>query len=109
MNLSPSLGDFELAILVSLVALDEPYGAAIRREVSERLERDVSVGAVYVTLQRLEAKGLLTSGMTDPLPVRGGRSRRTYRLTRDGEQALQAARASRERLWQGVPVKPKPA
>lgn len=105
----PALGDFELAVLVALVALDEPYGAAIRREVSSRLGRECAVGAVYVTLQRLEDKGLVSSHMTDPLPIRGGRSRRSYRLTKDGERALLAARAVRDRLWQGVPVKARPA
>lgn len=95
---TPSLGDFELAVLLSLVSLDEAYGAAIRREVSVRLRRDCSIGAVYTTLQRLEEKGVLRSWATEPTAVRGGRSRRCYALTRLGERALREARAPRERL-----------
>lgn len=94
----PSLGDFELAVLLSLVSLDEAYGAVIRRDVSERLDRDCSIGAVYTTLQRLEEKGVLRSWATEPTPMRGGRSRRCYALTRTGARALREARAPRERL-----------
>jgi DNA-binding PadR family transcriptional regulator len=104
-----SLGEFELAVLVSLAALDDAYGAAIRREVSRRLDRDCTVGAVYTTLQRLEDKRLIASWTSDPTPVRGGRSRRCYRVTPNGERALRAARESRERLWKGVQRDWKPA
>src|ERR1043166_2720208 len=96
------LGDFELAVLLSVVAIDDAYGAAIRREVSRRLGRDCTVGAVYTTLQRLEDKRLVTSWMTEPTPVRGGRARRGYRVTAAGDRALRAARETRERLWKGV-------
>src|SRR3954469_4494165 len=100
----PTIGDFELAVLVSLAALDDAYGAAIRREVSRRLGRDCTVGAVHTTLQRLEEKGLVTSWTSDPTPVRGGRARRCYKATRVGERALRDAHAVRERLWVGVLV-----
>lgn len=104
-----TIGDFELAVLVSLAALDDAYGASIRREVSRRLGRDCTVGAVYTTLQRLEEKGCIESWTSDPTPVRGGRSRRCYRLTSGGSRALVTARAERERLWMGVEAGWKPA
>jgi DNA-binding PadR family transcriptional regulator len=98
----PSLGEFELAVLLSLTTLDDAYGAAIRREVSRRLGRDCTVGAVYTTLQRLQDKGLITSWTSDPTPVRGGRARRCYRSTPAGDKSLSAARETQQRLWKGV-------
>ena len=69
--MTPStLGDFELAVLVSLTALDDAYGASIRRQLSARLGRDCTVGAVYTSLQRLEEKRFITSWTTEPIPVR---------------------------------------
>ena len=105
----PTIGDFELAVLLSLAALDEAYGASIRREVSRRLGRECSVGAVYTTLQRLEEKRLISSWTSDPTPVRGGRARRCYEITPAGDRALRSARATRERLWKGVASAWKPA
>jgi PadR family transcriptional regulator PadR len=104
-----TLGDFELAILLSLASLDDDaYGASIRREVSRRLGRECTVGAVYTTLQRLEDKALLTSWTSEPTPVRGGRARRCYKLTPAGDRALRAARTVRERLWKGVAIDWRP-
>lgn len=105
---SASLGDFELAVLLTVAALDEGYGAAVRRDVSRRLGRECTVGAVYTTLQRLEDKKLLRSYTTDPTPVRGGRSRRCYALTAEAHRVLQGARQVQGRLWEGVPLKVKP-
>jgi PadR family transcriptional regulator PadR len=104
-----SLGEFELAVLVTLASLDDAYGAAIRREVSRRLGRECAVGAVYTTLQRLEEKRLITSWMSSPTPVRGGRSRRCYKITPAGGRALREARTIRERLWSGVKTDWRPA
>ncbi len=103
-----SLGDFELAVLLTVAALDEGYGAAVRRDVSRRLGRACTVGAVYTTLQRLEDKRLLRSYATEPTPVRGGRSRRCYELTPEGHRALRDARQVQGRLWEGVPLPVKP-
>ena len=99
---SISLGEFELAVLVSVTTIDDAYGASIRREVSRRLDRDCTVGAVYTTLQRLEDKQLVTSWTSEPTPVRGGRARRCYKTTAIGARALREARATRQRLWEGV-------
>jgi PadR family transcriptional regulator, regulatory protein PadR len=101
----PSLGTFELSMLLTVARLgDDAYGLAIRRDLSERTEREHSAGAVYTTLQRLEDKGLLSSRASAPLPVRGGRSRRYYALTGTGALALRHAERAAASLWAGVGV-----
>ena len=98
-----SLGSLELAALLAVARLgDEAYGLAVRRDLAERIGRDYSVGAVYTTLQRLEDKGLLTSRASDPLPVRGGRSRRHFKLTGAGVRAIRDAERHAASLWAGV-------
>src|SRR5438105_840789 len=78
-----------LATLLAVSRLSrEAYGLNIRRDLTERMGREYAVGAIYTTLQRLETKGLLASHASDPIPVRGGRSRRHYRLTGAGSRAL---------------------
>lgn len=109
---SPTLGTLELAALLAVVRLsDDAYGLAVRRDLAARTGRDCSVGAVYTTLQRLEDKGLLTSHATDPLPVRGGRSRRRFTLTGAGARALHDAERHAASIWAGVGtiMRPKPA
>ena len=106
------LGPFELTVLLAVARLgDEAYGLAIRRDLAARTERDHSVGAIYTTLGRLEEKGLVVSRMSDPLPVRGGRARREFRLTGAGERALREARRVSASLWAGVgpTLGPEPA
>jgi PadR family transcriptional regulator, regulatory protein PadR len=86
------LGDLELATLVAVARLDrDAHGLAIRSEVSDRARHDYSVGAIYTTLERLEQKGLLKSWMTEPLPIRGGRSRRQFELTTAGRESIREA------------------
>jgi DNA-binding PadR family transcriptional regulator len=70
---------------------EEAYGAAIRQEIHARSGRDVSINAVYTTLDRLEAKGLLRSWVGDPTPQRGGRRRKFYALKPAGVAALRHA------------------
>ena len=107
-----SLGTLELAALLAVVRLGEDaYGLAVRHDLAERTGRELSVGAVYTTLQRLEEKGLLRSHASAPLPVRGGRSRRHYALTGAGARAIRDAERHAKSIWAGVgsPVRPKPA
>jgi PadR family transcriptional regulator, regulatory protein PadR len=100
---SRSIGEFELAILLSIASLGEDaYGVAVRAAVSKRLGREGSIGAVYTTLQRLENKGFVKSWTSDPSPVRGGRAKRYFELTAAGDRALRAAQATAERLWSGT-------
>jgi PadR family transcriptional regulator PadR len=87
-----ALGDFEQLVLFGVLRLDsEAYGAAIRQEIHARSGRDVSINAVYTTLDRLEAKGLLRSWVGDPTPQRGGRRRKFYALRPAGVAALRHA------------------
>jgi DNA-binding PadR family transcriptional regulator len=88
----PALGDFEQLVLLGVLRLgDEAYGAAIRHEIHQRSGRDISISAVYTTLDRLESKGLLRSWVGEPTAQRGGRRRKFYALKPAGEAALQQA------------------
>jgi PadR family transcriptional regulator PadR len=93
------LGTFEEQVMLAVLrTAQEAYGMSVRRELERVTERDVTIGAVYATLDRLEAKGLIASGRS-----RGdGPSRRVFEVTRRGAQALAESKAMRERLWRGV-------
>jgi len=89
---TPALGDFEQLVLMGVLRLNsEAYGAAIRQEIHARSGRDVSINAVYTTLDRLERKGLLKSWTGEPTPQRGGRRRKFYALRPAGLTALRGA------------------
>jgi len=104
-----TLGSLELAALLAVVRLaDDAYGLAVREDLAERTGRELSVGAVYTTLQRLEDKGLLRSRSTAPLPVRGGRSRRQYTLTGAGARAIRDAERHAESIWTGITMRGRP-
>ena len=86
---STALGDFEQLVLFGVLRRgEEAYGAAIRQEIHARSGRDVSINAVYTTLDRLERKGLLRSWIGEPTAVRGGRRRKFYGLRPAGISAL---------------------
>ena len=96
--------DFEQQVLLAVWRLgDAAYGASVRDEIEERTGKEVAQGAVYVTLVRLEKKGLLRSHLSDPTPVRGGKAKRFFEILPDGIAGVTAARASMERLWEGLP------
>ena len=97
------LGEFEQMVLLAVLqAGPEAYGITIHDEIRQRARRRVALGAVYMTLDRLEKKGLLTSTLSAPLPERGGRARRCYRVTRPALAALQASRRALFSLWDGL-------
>ena len=105
----PTLGSLELSALLAVARLgDDAYGLAVRQDLSERAGRDYSVGAIYTTLQRLEDKGLLASRASEPLPVRGGRSRRHFRLTGAGTRAIRNAERQAKSMWAGVGAQVRP-
>lgn len=98
-----SLGEFEQLVLLAVVALgDRAYAVPVRREIERVAQRAVTRGAVYITLDRLEQKGLLTSLLGEATPERGGRARRYYRATTVAVAALRRNRASLERMWAAV-------
>ncbi|SDM52601.1 Transcriptional regulator PadR-like family protein [Catalinimonas alkaloidigena] len=98
------LGEFEEIVLLTVgVLYDEAYGVAIKDEIEERAQRNVSVGALQSALRRLEQKGYLTSRTGDPTEQRGGKPKRYFTLTAYGKQALQQARDIRVSLWEALP------
>jgi PadR family transcriptional regulator, regulatory protein PadR len=84
---------------------DDAYGAAIRQQLRERADRDVSPGAIFTTLERLEGRGLVTSRYGEPTPERGGRRKRFYSLTREGRVALAKSFAVVRRMARGLEPK----
>jgi PadR family transcriptional regulator PadR len=96
------LGTFEQAVLFGIVRLGkDAYGRGILNEVQQRLQRDVAAGAVYATLDRLEAKGLISSSLGAGTPIRQGRPRRYYSIGTAGVRALNESKAAVEHLWEG--------
>lgn len=102
-NSIPSLAEFELYVMLALTRLEDAgYGAAVRREIEERTGRDVSIGAVYATLGRLQDKELLSHFISAPTPVQGGRARKLYHLTDLGQEAVRQATFRLERMMDGL-------
>jgi DNA-binding PadR family transcriptional regulator len=96
-------GEFEQVVLLTVARLkDEAYGMGIRQEIADRTGRDVGIGSVYSALDRMEAKGFVSSTLGDPTPERGGRAKRYYRLEPAGVLALQRAREMFANLWEGL-------
>lgn len=86
------LGELEQVVLLTVLRLDgDAYGVRIREEIQRRTGRSISAGTIYPTLDRLERKGFVASESTEPLPERGGRSRRVYEIRPDGLAALRAS------------------
>jgi len=97
------LGEFEQIVLLAVLRLgDEAYGVPIRLEIETRTRRTVTVGALYRTLDRLEAKGLVTSWFGEPTAARGGRSRRYFKLKPAGLRTLRASRDVMTAMWDGL-------
>jgi len=96
-----SLGQFEQLVLTAILTLrKDAYGITIHEKVRELAHpKSVSLGAIYVTLDRLEDKGMVASWLSDPTPERGGRARRYYHLRGAGEVALQEAAVTAKRIW----------
>lgn len=97
------LGDLEeLALLAVLRLGKDAYGARIRDELRDTADRSVSISTVYVTLMRLEEKGLARSWMGEPTGRRGGKAKRHFEVSPEGVSALEASRDVRRRMWVGV-------
>jgi DNA-binding PadR family transcriptional regulator len=98
------LGEFEQIVMLALARLGEgAYGATVHQEILETTGRDVSIPAVYVTLKRLEKKGLVSASVVaDPA---GGRATRNYVLRAEGRRALARSREMLDRLWRGAGIR----
>ncbi|MBD2701597.1 helix-turn-helix transcriptional regulator [Spirosoma sp. BT702] len=98
------LGEFEEIVMLTIALLfDDAYSVAVMEELSQRMERPMSLGAVHRTMQRLEEKGLVRSRFGESTAERGGRRKRLFTVTPLGEQELQEARRVRNELWAGIP------
>ena len=104
--MSENLGEFEQLVMFAVLRLDdEAYGASVRDELRARAARDVSPGAIFTTLERLEARGLVTSRYGAPTPERGGRRKRFYRLSAVGRRALARSFDTVKRMARGLEPK----
>ncbi len=96
------LGEFEELVLLCVRQLgDAAHGSAIQEVLSDEASRDVTLGSIYSALDRAQRKGLADSWMGEPTAVRGGRAKRHYAVTTEGEEALRESRRVRELLWVG--------
>ncbi|UCG87494.1 MAG: PadR family transcriptional regulator [Gemmatimonadota bacterium] len=103
MTRSVALGEAEQLILLATWRVgNEATGAKIRVELADRGGRTLTVSSIYVTLMRLQRKGYVQSRLADPTPVRGGKAKRYFTVTKQGVAALREARERMERMWEGM-------
>jgi len=99
-----TVGGFELHVLLAVIRLgDDAYGVPISDTIEEASGRDVAAGSIYITLDRLEAKGLVTSRLGESTRERGGRAKTYYQVTGKGVRAVRHAQRTLVTLWSGVP------
>src|SRR5215203_4809496 len=100
-----ALGEFEHMVLLAILHLgDGVYGVPIVDEIQRRTGRTVAPAAVYVTLRRLEQKGLLSSWMGESTAERGGKARRYVRVTGAGRESLRTSRRTLDSMWRGLDI-----
>ncbi len=98
------LGEFEEFVLLTVGVLgSEAYGVQIKRELEQRMRQGLSVGSIQSALKRLEQKGFLTSYFGEATPVRGGKRKRYYELTKHAQRVLIELRDIRDQYWKGLP------
>lgn len=99
-----TLGEFELLVLLASLRIggDEAYAVSIADEIEARTGRHLHRAAVYVTLQRLEKKGLISTRLGEPRPERGGKARRLVHVEPAGRAAVRQARHAFQRMWVGL-------
>lgn len=100
-----TLGDLEFLVLLAILRLgDDAYGVPIARELDRRAGRDLSRATVYVTLQRMEEHGLVSSELSPPRDDRGGRPRRYYRVLPAGIELARRSKDAYSNMWKGLSV-----
>jgi PadR family transcriptional regulator PadR len=98
------LTDFELMIVLAILRVrEQAYGVPIAREIEETAGRPVTLAAVYLALDRLQAQKLVTSELGDPTPERGGRAKKFFRVTPAGLRAVRNTQRAFMALWRGIP------
>ena len=103
-----NLGEFEQLVLLAVVRLTgdgDVYGVPIVDEIERRTKRTVARAAVYITLRRLEQKGLVASWMSESTQERGGKARRCVKLTKAGLHTLRDSRQAVDQMWSGLDPK----
>ncbi|TWX45743.1 PadR family transcriptional regulator [Colwellia hornerae] len=102
-NKQSYLGEFEHCVLLSILQLkDEAYGVTIRAQLKKAIDRDVSLGAIYSTFERLEKKGFIQSRKSEVLPERGGKSKRLVKVTSLGHKELLATKKCMDIMWKNI-------
>ena len=102
-NKESYLGEFEHIVLLTIMRLNnDAYGVTVRQQVKQLIDRDVSIGALYATIDRLEKKHLITTRSSQPTPERGGRAKRYLTITPQGLDTLKATKKSLDILWHGL-------
>ena len=97
------LGSLEQIVLLAVMRLEpNAYGMTVRQEIARRTGRELSIGAVYATLERLQAKGFVSTFQGEPTPERGGRSKRYFRVEAEDKRALRAAQEAVRRMTKGL-------
>ena len=99
-----TLGEFEEVVLLIVAILNgDAYSVGIITEIENRLNRNVSLGAIQTVLKRLENKGLLKSEFGDATKERGGKRKRLYEVTAEGQKIIDQTRIQRNSLWEAIP------
>ena len=100
------LGEFEQFLLLAILRLsDNAYGSTIRQLLSETINRDVTIGALYTTLERMEKKGLVESRMGEATAERGGRAKKYFKVSAQGQSALRRSKQALSDMWQGLALR----
>lgn len=96
------LGELEQMVLLAVLRLDDPYPVSVRNEIQARTGVELSRGTIYVTLHRLEERGLVASVLGNSTPQRGGKAKRCFTVTAAGRWALRTSRKALKRLSDGI-------
>lgn len=97
------LGEFEELVLLALGALgNDSYGIAIKNKLEESMGRKVSIGALHAALNRLELKNLVSSRLGEATKIRGGKRKRNYSVSIEGQQLLSTIMTKRQELWESI-------
>jgi len=99
-----NLGELEELIMLTVAMLfDDAYGIAIQNSIKEKSSRSISISTVHAVLSRLSEKGYVSSRYDGATPERGGRRKHLFRVTVEGQKALEEARSLRNGLWDAIP------
>ena len=97
------LGEFEQVLLLSVLKLgNDAYGTSIRELLANTIGRDITIGALYTTLERLEKKGMVSSKMGEATAERGGRAKKYFEVSAKGQHALRRSKQALTTLWEGL-------